>query len=225
MVNSEWNMLFPLRFGPDLNRPLSLALTLKESPARAEVECFIQERFAAIHHAEIQQFMPELLALHDRQGLLSATVGARMAASSPLFIEQYLQRPAESVLSQVAGRQVLRGEIVEVGNLAARNAGSARLIIVAMTWLLARRGLRWVVFTGAATLINSFQRLGLEPYLLCDADPALLGEDQYNWGSYYAQNPHVFMGDIRNGLTQLETSGVLARLGFPLSECEVSNAA
>lgn len=225
MVNSEWNTLFPLSFGPDLNRPLSLSLAHKDDPARAEVECFIQDRFAAVHHAEVQHFMPDLLALHDRQGLLSATVGARNAASGPLFIEQYLQRPVESVVSQVAGQSIHRGEIVEVGNLSARNAGSARLIIVAMTWLLARRGLHWVVFTGASTLINSFQRLGLEPLLLCDADPAMLDEDQHNWGSYYAQNPHVFTGDIRNGLAQLETSGVLARLGFPLLECEVFHAA
>lgn len=225
MIDAEWNTSFPLCFGPDVQRPLSLSLTLKDDAERATVEAFIQDRFAAVHHADIHHFMPELMALHDRQGQLSATVGARIGREGPLFLEQYLQRPVESVISPLAGYPVERRKIVEVGNLAARNAGSARLIIVAMTWLLARHGLEWVVFTGAATLINSFQRLGLEPLLLCDADPEKLGLDQYSWGSYYAQHPHVYAGNVRFGLEQLETSGVLARLGFPFFEAEHCHAA
>lgn len=225
MIDAEWNTSFPLFFGPDVQRPLSLALTLKDDAERATVEGFIQDRFAAVHHADIQHFMPELLALRDRQGQLSAAVGARTGRAGPLFVEQYLHNPVEQVIALLAGDTVARRNIVEVGNLAARNAGSARLIIVAMTWLLARHGLEWVVFTGAATLINSFQRLGLEPLLLCEADPEKLGVDKHAWGSYYAQRPHVFAGNIRFGLEQLETSGVLARLGFPFFESERCYAA
>ena len=225
MIDSEWNTSFPLNFGPDAARPLALSLVRGHDVERAAVETFIQERFAAAHHADINHFMPELMALHDRQGQLSAAVGARPGKAGPMFLEKYLQSPVESVISLVAGYPVERRAIVEVGNLAARNAGSARLIIVAMTWLLARHGLEWVVFTGAATLINSFQRLGLEPLLLCDADPEKLGGEQEAWGNYYAQRPHVFAGNIRFGLEQLETNGVPARLGFPFFERERCHAA
>lgn len=218
MTDAEWNTAFPLQFGPDPQRPLSLSLTLKGEAEREAVEAFIQSRFAAIHHADIHHFMPDLMALHDRQGQLSAAVGSRVGVQGPLFVERYLHNPVEHVISLLAGKSVERRKIVEVGNLAARNAGSARLIIVAMAWLLARHGLEWVVFTGAAALINSFQRLGLEPLLLCDADPKKLGIEQHDWGTYYAQHPHVFAGNIRLGLEQLETSGVLARLGFPFFE-------
>jgi hypothetical protein len=225
MIDTEWNTSFPLSFGPDAQRPLALSLVREQDPDRAPVEAFVQDRFAAVHHADIHHFMPELMALHDRQGQLCAAVGARLGRVGPLFIEQYLQNPVEHVVSLVAADSIERRSIVEVGNLAARNAGSARLIIVAMTWLLARHGLEWVVFTGAATLINSFQRLGLEPLLLCDADPEKLGVDQAAWGNYYTQHPHVYAGNIRFGLEQLETSGVLARLGFPFFDAQHCHAA
>ncbi|GLK88484.1 thermostable hemolysin [Pseudomonas turukhanskensis] len=225
MIDAKWNTAFPLRFGPDAQRPLALSLTLKDDLQRPAVEAFIQDRFATVHQADVHHFMPELLALRDRQHQLSAAVGARIASAGPLFVEQYLPSAVEQVVSRLAGKPVERGHIVEVGNLAARNAGSARLIIVAMTWLLARHGLEWVVFTGAATLINSFQRLGLEPLLLCEADPEKLGGEQQAWGRYYAQHPNVFAGNIRLGLEQLEISGVLARLGFPFFERSRCHAA
>ena len=81
------------------------------------------------------------------------------------------------------------------------------------------------MFTGAATLINSFQRLGLQPLLLCDADPEKLGLEQHSWGSYYAKHPQVFAGNIRLGLEQLEASGVLARLGLGFFKAEHCHAA
>ncbi|MEN0108926.1 MAG: thermostable hemolysin, partial [Pseudomonas sp.] len=198
---------------------------LKDDVARTAVEAFIRDRFAVAHHAQINHFLPELLALQDHHGKLAAAVGARLALDERLFIEQYLQNPIEQAVSLITDGNVERRQIVEVGNLASRNAGNARLIIVAMTWLLARQGLEWVVFTGAATLINSFQRLGLDPLLLCDADPTRLAEGQEHWGSYYDKHPQVFVGNIRYGLEQLETSGVLARLGFPHCSVESCHAA
>ncbi len=51
--------------------------------------------------------------------------------------------------------------MVEVGNLAARGAGLSRLLIVALTRLLAAEGVRWAGFTGTPALISSFRRLGI----------------------------------------------------------------
>ncbi|MNN66672.1 Thermostable hemolysin [compost metagenome] len=117
-----------------------------------------------------------------------------------------------------------RSQIVEVGNLASINSGNARLIIVAVTWLLHLRGLDWVVFTGAPTLINSFRRLGLEPLLLGDAAPGRLG-DARQWGTYYEQKPQVFTGNIGVGFEQLHRNGIIDRLDFPQTERAAIDAA
>ena len=115
--------------------------------------------------------------------------------------------------------------MVEVGNLASLSAGSARIMIIAVTWLLAMRGLEWVTFTGAATLVNSFQRLGLMPTVLAAADPERLQGQMDQWGRYYDQRPQVFAGNIGFGFDALTRSGVFQRLGFPCLAQEAGHAA
>ncbi|MBB1520648.1 thermostable hemolysin [Aquipseudomonas guryensis] len=224
MHHPEWNTVFPLHFGADPQSQSSLCLVGEQDQQRAAYQHFIHQRFNEAHGARVSHFMPELLGLRTPQAELTAVCGARLARSEELFLEQYLQAPVESVIARLAERPVSRSEIVEVGNLAAISPGNARLIIIAMTCLLARRGLQWVVFTGAATLINSFRRLGLEPLRLCEADPQRLGEQQHDWGQYYAQRPQVFAGNIQLGYRQLCEQGVLQRLGFFLCE-DASHAA
>ena len=131
----------------------------------------------------------------DHPQTLMAAAGMRPASSGPLFLEHYLEEPLESAISRLAGVTLGRERMVEVGNLASLSAGSARIMITTVTWLLATRGLRWVAFTGASTLINSFQRLGLVPTVVAQADPARLNETAQCWGHYYAQHPHVYVGD------------------------------
>jgi len=80
--------------------------------------------------------------------------------------------PIEPLISAAAaGNRSDRRAIAEVGNLAASDTGSARLSIIAITWLLAMAGLEWVAFTGNIGLVNSFHRLGLKPVTLSRADP------------------------------------------------------
>ena len=224
MSQNPWNIPFPLHFGSD---PLQQSsLWLADEPARrAEFEAFVQARFSEAHGARISRFMPELVGLRTPAGELTAVCGLRLARDEHLFLEHYLQAPAQNVIARLAERPVQRGEIVEVGNLAASSAGNARLIIIAMTGLLARRGLQWVVFTGAPTLINSFRRLGLEPLRLCEADPERLGEQRHDWGQYYEQRPQVFAGNIQFGNRRLCEQGVMQRLGFLQPCAEGSHAA
>ena len=110
-----------------------------------------------------------------------------------------------------------RAGIVEVGNLAASDTGSARMSIIAITYLLAMGGLEWVAFTGNIGLVNSFHRLGLKPVTLCAADPARLGEERHSWGSYYESKPWVHVGNIRAGFIHLRNIGLFARLGLSTS--------
>ncbi|KTT26937.1 hypothetical protein SB14R_00590 [Pseudomonas oryzihabitans] len=189
-------------------------------PARPATEAFIATRFALEHGARIAHFLPFLLTLRTADQSLQAAVGLRPARDQALFLETYLAQPVEACLAAALGQAIDRSEVVEVGNLAALSAGQARLLIVVTTWLLARSGLRWVTFTGATRLINSFHRLGLAPQILAAADPARLGAERERWGSYYRNDPQVCAGDIQQGYRQLLHAGVFARLGLPTLPAE-----
>lgn len=181
---------------------------------RALLEAFIRERFAEHYGARVRHFMPCLLGLESADGAVRGAVGLRAAGEAPLFLERYLDRPIEQVIAGYSGQPIARRDIVEVGNLAALGAGAARLLIVALTDLLVACGFRWVTFTGTPALLNSFQRLELSPLPLGAADPACLGDEQADWGSYYANHPQVMAGEILGGHQRLVQMGVYPRLGY-----------
>ncbi len=172
-------------------RSAQLTLHLAADAGRSELEQFIHQCFADRHQADVQHYLPELLA-------------------------------------DVQGAVVERGQWVEVGNLASVDAGSARLMIILITWLLAVRGLQWVTFTGAASLVNSFRRLGLQPSVpsvLGVADPRRLGDEHIQWGRYYNQRPQVMVGNIGQGFAALARIGLFQRLGLPQVVEESGHAA
>ena len=171
-------------------------LAIAELPQqRAALERFIAERFHAAHGARVQHFCAQLLGMRDALGLWQAAAGYTAAASAPLFLEQYLDRPVEELLAAAAGRPVARAEIAEVGNLAAA-PGLGRLLIPALGRHLYRLGYRWVAFTATRELRNAFRRLQLEPLQLAAALPARLADGGLSWGRYYSHDPAVMGGRI-----------------------------
>ena len=216
-TDTIWPFALPLRLAPENSAMLSLAHALPNSDERPLFEDFIRQRFHLVHGADIRHFMPELFGLKDQNNALCAVAGLRRASTSRLFLEQYLDAPIEHYIPSENEQPTQRDCIVEVGNLAASDTGSARLSIIAITWLLAMGGLEWVTFTGNIGLVNSFHRLGLKPVTLCAADPERLGEDRHHWGSYYESKPWVHVGNIRAGFIHLRNSGLFTRLGLPTS--------
>jgi hypothetical protein len=202
------------RIGHDPALSLYLLMQDPRTKQRGTLENFIRERFAKHYGANIEHFMPCLLGLEDAAGQLEAAVGIRSADAGELFLERYLSRPIEQEITARNGRSLARCEIVEVGNLASVGAGHARLLIVALTDVLVALGFRWVAFTGTNTLLNSFQRLGLSPLSLGLADPSCMGAQLGDWGSYYATEPQVMVGDIYTGYQRLQSLGVYRRLGY-----------
>ena len=168
--------------------------------------------------------MPQLFGVSHANDELCAVAGVRLASAESLFLERYLDHPIDSLISAAAEQPVERSVIAEVGNLAASDTGSARLSIIAITWLLAMGGLEWVAFTGNIGLVNSFHRLGLKPVTLCAADPQRLGDERQHWGSYYESQPWVHVGNIRAGFIHLRNMGLFSRLGLPTNE-DASNVA
>ncbi|WP_194789967.1 thermostable hemolysin [Pseudomonas sp. UFMG81] len=225
MPDFDWNIPLPLHFGAEQDVPLTLSRAVPGENQRSVFEGFIQERFRHAHGAHIRQFMPELFGVSGPGGALCAVAGVRLADRESLFLERYLDAPLQTLLSSPEDGQVERSSIVEVGNLAAADTGSARLSIITITYLLAMGGLEWVAFTGSIGLVNSFHRLGLKPHTLAPADPERLGEERHLWGSYYQSQPHVHVGNIRAGFVHLRNIGLFNRLGLPTCRAEGSHVA
>lgn len=215
MPHFDWNIPLPLRFGQAETPQMVLTSALPGDDQRSLYEAFIQQRFRKAHGADIRHFMPQLFGMSKADGELCAVAGVRLAHDGSLFLESYLDEQIEPLISATAEYPVGRASIVEVGNLAACDTGSARLSIIALTYLLAMGGLEWVAFTGNIGLVNSFHRLGLKPVTLCAADPARLGDDRHSWGSYYESKPWVHVGNIRAGFIHLRNIGLFTRLGLP----------
>jgi len=173
-----------------------------DSPGRAAVEAFIRDVYRQRYGADVRQFAPVLVSLHD-EGELVAAAGYRCADSGPLFLERYLGRPVEQLLPMASGAAPARAGIVEVGHLAAGRAGEGRRLILLLGALLADEGMQWVVSTLTQELRQLFVRMGIAPLALGVADPTVLGEQAAHWGSYYDHRPQVLAGRIESALQLL----------------------
>lgn len=137
-----------------------------------------------------------------------AALGYRRADSELLFLEAYLDEPVEVLASRALGRDVPRHAIVEIGNLASDNA----LAMIGL-WGRAANDLGSISEVAVATLTaplrHMFRRIGLTVIAIAEANPRRLGRDARQWGSYYAQDPQVCVGEIAVG--QAAIAALLAR--------------
>ncbi|GEM_PF-342723 len=172
------------------------------SADRDAIQQFIADSFSTHYGARVSTFYPQLIGIggaHERV----AAAGWRSAAAGPLFCEQYLDAPVETLPGTGFEAGCRRMDIVEVGNLALREAGHARLVISIVTAILYRAGYRWVLFTAVKPLFNAFRRLGLQPVVLAPADPGRLADGGRSWGRYFDQAPRVCTGNIETGFNTL----------------------
>lgn len=181
----------------------SKSLPLMQQPcADSEIRQFIADTFMHHYGAAIESYCDRLIGVCSPQGAILAAAGYNLAEEGPLFLEQYLDHPIEKQVRHQMGLEISRSEIAEVGNLAAIQAGGARMLIELMTQRLHQEGRRWVAFTATQSLINSFHRMGLSPIILAAAKPECV-KNPKAWGRYYQQNPHVAIGDIQLGHARL----------------------
>jgi hypothetical protein len=181
----------------------------RDHPERAAVERFIRTVYAAHFGADVRQFAPRLVALHDADGEIVAAAGYRPAGTEPLFLERYLPAAVELLLGE-AGKRPERARIAEVGHLAADRAGEGRRLIGLLGPHLALEGFQWVVSTLTEELRHLFLRMGIAPTVLGVADPAVLGAEAAAWGSYYDHRPLVLAGQIDLALLRLGRRRVLS---------------
>jgi len=158
---------------------------------RVRLESFVARRYQETHGARIQEFMPVLLGLQTPSGRLRGVAGCREAADQgPMFLERYLDQPAEVVLSSRTGRAIERLRVAEVGNLAG-SGGSGVWLVTTLAAYLEGAGHEWCVFTATKPLRGVLRRIGVELFDLAPADAVHAGIDRGVWGSYYDQQPRV----------------------------------
>lgn len=185
------------------------ALVEASDARRTETETFIAEVYRARYGASLAAFLPHLLAFRNDTGALRAAVGLRSGDEGPLFVEQYLDVPAEAAIAAHLGRPVSRSALVEAGNFGAMRAGDASALIVHMTHWLHLAGFRWVLFAATRQLRNTFDRLHLATVALAPARASRLQGDTSEWGRYYETQPTLMFGDIGAGHAFLVRSGAL----------------
>ena len=173
-------------------------------PLRPAVEDFIKQIYWDRYGASLHSFLPHLLAYRDVDGNMLAAVGLRLGSEGDLFVEQYLDGRAEHVIAHRQIANVPRTALGEVGNFAARTPGTARELILQLTWTLYSAHVRWVLFAATRQLRNSFDRLHLSTIELADANPDRLGGDKLQWGRYYDSEPRVMCGNVVSGHAYLQ---------------------
>jgi len=176
-----------------------------DDPRRPEIEAFIRRVFSERFGARVPHFAPVLVSMSDPlSGRVLAAAGYRAAGDAPLFLEAYLGDPVERLLSGICGSSIDRTGIVEVGHLAAEQAGEGRRLIFLLGQHLADEGAQWVVSTLTETLRQLFIRIGITPLALGRADPGRLGSTAAaSWGSYYEHEPIVLAGQLPQALKSL----------------------
>ena len=193
---------------------------------RADTEAFIAQVYRARYGAELTRFLPHLLAFRNAAGGLQAAVGLRSGNEGALFVEQYLDVPAEAAIARVIGGPVMRDQLVEVGNFGAQTAGDARELILHLTCWLHAAGFRWVLFAATRQLRNAFDRLHLATVELADANASRLTDDDNHWGRYYDTQPKLMFGDIAAGHAYLQRMNNVSKttLSMPLLPCLAAGA-
>lgn len=183
-----------------------------------DISALIRENYRHVFQASLSRCMPWLLGMYDASGVLRAACGVQMASLGTLYLEQYLDEPIEITLSSRLVQPVSRDMIVEIGNFAACDGASARIMYAALCQLLHQYHFSWIVFTGTKKIRNTFYRLNLHPIMLVPADPARLGNAALEWGEYYQHDPHIMAGELAGGHTALSQGSLLLTLFSVLPE-------
>ena len=185
-------------------RQFNIRFSGPDAEDRRELERFIYNSFKLAYGAQVRHFMPLLVSIRNARGDLLAVCGFRNADAEKLFLETYLDEPVDAILSSKSGEEVVREDIVEVGNFAAFRPGMSRHMIAVLAAYIHEIGAKWVVFTATPGIRNAWGRLGIDLVQVCKAHKEKL-EPAYReeWGSYYDGSPYVMAGNVSQSYSTL----------------------
>jgi hypothetical protein len=201
----------PRRGRASIFQALAVSLDTTHSDDRTDLEACIAQKFDQQYNAQVHHFLPHLLSLSESEEL-GAVVGLRLAGQSELFLERYLDRTAEQAVSRTVRAPIDRGQVVEIGNLAAAVAGTASLLFAVLATILHRAGIRWVVCTATPQVKTMLGNMRFPIRTICDANIAAMGDQADEWGNYYASRPQVIVGDTRHAAEAVRSSRLMSAL-------------
>jgi len=178
----------------DATKGYSLSLCATGHPLRSELEGYIARCYARRHQAAIEHYLLHLLVLKNGQQTYAA-LGLNSAHHQTLFLEAYLDKPVEQVISQQFGTPVDRARVVEIGNLAATQRAASTLLFTLLSALLDQAGYRWIVFTATPCVQALVASMGFSLQAIGEAKAERIDAAD-NWGSYYEARPQVMLGCI-----------------------------
>jgi len=190
---------------------VDIGLHGRTCPERQEIEHFIAAKYRQIHNAELNEYLPLLIGVHNKDELICGA-GFRPGLYRPMFLEQYLDTPIEQQVATLSRQPVDRCSLVEIGNLAIASKGYGPFFMALMAAVLAEAGYEWMVFTVTAQVERLIGRLGFKPYYLAVADADRIVGDKSRWGNYYENSPHVMVGNLKTATEIISQNASLSKM-------------
>lgn len=169
-------------------------LAQPEDPEYAVYSELIASVFRQAYNAHVMVSYPTLIGVCGKDNTPKAALGLRGASEEALFLESYLEKPAEQAIAEHTGLHIPRQQIAEAGNLASTRIGALKDLMFALSLTLKQQGYRYILFTGTESLKRYLEALGLNPVVYAHANPNRLGNNAAFWGKYYEMNPKVMGG-------------------------------
>ena len=176
-----------------------------DAPGRGEVEAFIRAVYRERYGADVRQFAPVLVSLHDEHGELRGRRRLpRGATSGRCSWSATCRRRWRRCCRRAAGRGRARQRIVEVGHLAAARAGEGRRLILLLGPHLATPGFRVGGQHADAGTAQPVRAHGRRAAGAGRGRPGACWATQAaQWGSYYDHRPLVLAGRLDAALQML----------------------
>lgn len=184
-----------------------------QSSERSQIEAAIRDGYLQAYGAQLSStdFLPLLLDLKSADSL-DAVVGLRPGNLENMLLQKYLDKPVDQKIAEVSQQPVTRDDVVEIGNLVSVKRGGSQIVFILLAAVLESAGYQWMVFTGTPTVKKLINRLGYDPIILNEANPATLGTAASHWGRYYQTCPKVMLVNISTAMTVVRNQRVIFEL-------------
>lgn len=193
---------------------VSVELIHQHHAERKATEDYIADKFAQVHQAHIDHFLPCLISVKHADQRLAA-IGLQAGNVGKMFLEQYLSSPVEQQIACLEKQPVSREHIVEIGNLVVSHKPAGFMLFLIIASALSHAGFKWMTFTATPAVEEMIRHLGYTPFYLAEARADCLGEAAQQWGHYYAKQPRVLVGNIEDAQAHIKACASLSKLIKP----------
>ena len=185
----------PVSQGCTTNIRNTFSIVEHDSKARAPLEARIRSGFGTYFDACIEGFMPRF-AHYRHAGGATGVIGIRRASDEPLFLESYLNVPAESIIAEVTGTFPARDRIAEVGQFVVDDRDIVASFFRDLVPFLIGNEFDWVCFTGTDRIRVLLARIGFHGLPIARAEETRVRQTADRWGRYYDFDPIVLLGKL-----------------------------